>query len=126
MQPNPKAGGDVNNGDNYANMGDDTELDEENINWVQLIVRIISGLLLVVIVIFFALGFIRNQKLLIISGIGVGVLVLIFGCSFGCASYARNFCVSRYRSEFRATDIETVTRNSLQQSFCEQQNSTFY
>lgn len=122
MQPKQSNGKESqNNEDRYVNM-DDTELDEESINWVQLVVRIISFLLLVCIIVFFALGFIKNQKLLIISGIGGGVLVLIFACSFGCASNAREYCVSRYRSEFRPSSIE-VTTNSLQQSFCENNNT---
>jgi lipopolysaccharide export LptBFGC system permease protein LptF len=117
------ADSDVGSIDNYVNM-DDTELDEENINWVQLIVRILSGLLMLCIIIFFALGFLKNQKLLILSGIGGGILLLIFACSFGCAGYARKFCVSRYKTEFRSTDIEAATRNSLQQSFGDN-NSSF-
>lgn len=93
----------------YSSM-DETELDEESINWVQLIARIISVVLLIAIVVFFAMGFLKNQKLLILAAIVAGILVLVFVCTFGCSENARKYCVSKYKNEFRMTDssIQTI------------------
>lgn len=98
----------------------ETELDEESINWVQLGARILSGLLLLVIIVSFALGLIRNQKMLILSGIAAGVLCLIFICTFGFSGMARKFCVSKYRNEFRAT-LSLVNPMQTQQQQQQQQ-----
>ena len=121
--------------ENYSSM-EDTELDEESINWVQLFARVFSLLLLILIIVFFCLGFLKNQKILILSGIVGGVLILVFLCTFGCAANARKYCVSKYHIEFRTPSTSstrsfsrTSNKGLLKQSFSmrpsELSNSSF-
>ena len=79
----------------YQAMHDDEIMDEENVNWCLLLSRLAAIVLLVVMCVFFGIGDI-NSQFFYLAGIVVGVLVLVFLCSF----LDMDSCKSKYIERF--------------------------
>jgi hypothetical protein len=103
----------------YTGLDDDNadeeyEFEEENINWLHLLVGIAAGALSITLITCLSVGVIGGRKDTIVVGLGAAALILVMLAVTPCV---RNLCaesfITRVTSEFRLSESQRSKAYSL-------------